>query len=238
MNRNLFFLPLLSLAPLGCHHPVDPGSARPIRHVVSEIGSACFFVMNESDDGLTSSGTCYKILEDQQLKELWKVEGFYAYPGQLTLSWDGVTLVRIVDLPPDQLKPSSPLIEVYRNGELQRVLPVELFADDRRAKLEPFAGDHYEIVDDGKIVGDDRIRLFYGSQVSYCLSHLKGNRADRIDDNARYLMINSIGFKRFIVNLDSGEILAKVRVIPERRKRKEPHLFWEEEAEKPAGNGT
>ena len=238
MKPILFFLLILSFAPLGCNHPAGTGGARPIRHVVSEAGSDRFFVMNESDDGLTSSGTCYKILENQQFEELWKVEGFYAYPGQLVLSRDGATLVRIVDLVPDTLEPSSPLIEVYRNGNLERVLPVELFVDPARAELEPLAGHHYQIVDDGMIPGDDRIRLFSGVGVNYYLSDLEEDIGDRIDDDGRYLMINSIGLKRFVVNLDSGEILTKVKVIPEHERPKEALLPWEEEPEGPAGNGT
>ena len=238
MKPNLFFLLIFSFAQPGCNHPAGTGAARPLRHVVSEAGGQGFFVMNESDDGLTSSGTCYKILENQQFKELWKVEGFYAYPGQLVLSWDGATLVRIVDLAPDTLEPSSPLIEVYRYGKLERVLPVELFVDPARAELEPLAGHRYEIVDDGKIPGDDRIRLFSGLGVSDYLWDLSKDIKERIDDDARYLMINSIGLKRFVVNLDSGEILTKVKVIPEPEKPKEALLPWEEEPEGPAGNGT
>ena len=238
MKQNLFFLLIFSFAPLGCNHPVGTGAARPIRHVVSEAGSDRFFVMNESDDGLTSSGTCYEILENQQFQELWKAEGFYAYPRQLVLSGDGSTLVRIVDLVPDKLEPSSPLIEVYRNGKLERVLPVELFVDPARAKLELFAGHRYQIVDDGKIPGDDRIRLFSGLGVSDYLWDLSKDIKERIDDDARYLMVNSIGLKRFVVNLDSGEILTKVKVIPEHERPKEALLPWEEDPERSAGNGT
>ena len=77
MKPNLFFLLIFSFAQPGCNHPAGTGAARPLRHVVSEPGTFCFFVMNESNDGLTSSGTCYEIMENQQFQELWKVEGFY-----------------------------------------------------------------------------------------------------------------------------------------------------------------
>ena len=45
-----------------------------------------------------ATGTCFRITEDQQFEVLWKSDGFYAFGDRLTLSRDGSTLIRVVDI--------------------------------------------------------------------------------------------------------------------------------------------
>ena len=85
-----------------------------------------------------ATGTCFRITEDQQFEALWKVDGLYAFGDRLALSRDGSTLIKVVDIAYGELEASSPLVEVYRNGKLERVLPVELFVDVDKVEKDPF----------------------------------------------------------------------------------------------------
>ena len=216
MNQKLVPLLVFSIIQITAGGGLALSPAHPYRHVVSAPGGDCVFVMNEPYEiGLPSlaTGTCFRITENQQFKVLWKIDGFYAFGDRLALSRDGSTLIRVVDILQGELEPSSSLVEVYRNGKLERVFPVEFFVDVAKVKMDIFGGLHYRIL--GSNVPDDTIRLLNAAGVADYLERLEAK--DRIgkiarDKNARYLMINSINRNRFFINLESGKLVAKIKI--------------------------
>ena len=161
-----------------------------------------------------ATGTCFRITEDQQFEALWKVDGLYAFGDRLALSRDGSTLIKVVDIAYGELEASSPLVEVYRNGKLERVLPVELFVDVDKVEKDPFDFFNYKFLD-SRTLHHDTTRLLDGIEVAHYLERLEAK--DKIgkiarDKNARYLMINSIDRNRFFINLESGKLVAKIKI--------------------------
>ena len=76
--------------------------ATPYRHVVSN--DKFFFVMlptqyeeknGEWVESAPPSGTAYRVTNKGKFRKLWSVEGWYAFPGDVLLSADGKTLIRI-----------------------------------------------------------------------------------------------------------------------------------------------
>ena len=76
--------------------------ATPYRHVVSN--EKFFFVMlptqyqeknGEWVESAPPSGTAYRVTNKGKFRKLWSVEGWYAFPGDVLLSADGKTLIRI-----------------------------------------------------------------------------------------------------------------------------------------------
>ena len=213
MNQKLFPLLVFSIVQITAGSGLAHSPVHPYRHVVSAPGGDCIFVTNDPyhQIGLRSfaTGTCFRITEDQQFEVLWKVDGLYVFGHRLALSRDGSTLIKVVDIADGELEVSSPLVEVYRNGKLERVFPVEFFVD-----VDPFGSIYYRFLD-SRTLHFDTIRLLDGAEVAHYLERLEAK--DKIgkiarDKNARYLMINSIDRNRFFINLESGKLVAKIPI--------------------------
>lgn len=124
-----------------CESVIIASPSSPLRHIVSTFGSDYFFVMNESTDGEKSTGGCYEIADDGQVKNLWKTTGFYAGPGDLLLSPDGTKLVRMHDISTGIKNPKPIFISVYSKGKLSYSLSLDLFVGYEKLKVNPFTLD-------------------------------------------------------------------------------------------------
>ena len=105
-------------------------------------------------------------------------------------------------------------MEVYRNGKLERAFPVEFFVDVDKEAIDPFGSAYYRFLD-SRTLHHDTIRLLDRVEVAHYLERLEAK--DKIgkiarDKNARYLMINSIDRNRFFINLESGKLVAKIKI--------------------------
>lgn len=105
--------------------------ATPYQHVVSN--HEFFFIMlptqyEEVDGEWVESGppngTAYQVSESGEMKKRWSVEGWYEFPGDVLLSADGMTLVRLREqfLLQDGTfagdNASDALVTIYRLGEV------------------------------------------------------------------------------------------------------------------------
>jgi len=193
----IFFLPYGALSA---------SSASPLRHIVSTFGSDYFFLMNESTNGKTATGYCFQIKGDKNIELCWKVERFYAWPGQLLLSNDGTILIRYIDIPHDQLNAFSVFMEVYRNGVIARSLAAGLFVEIAKVNASPF-GDPTSLILDGPL--EQSAKLIDGSDPKL-LSKLRTLGVAPVDG----LLLQFTTFDKFcyIVELKTGKVLTKQKL--------------------------
>ena len=197
------------LSCLGIDNALGSGSG-PLVHVVSTFGSGCFFVMDAPDDGNSSSpkasGRCYR-MTGREFKLLWEVRGFYAYPRHLMLSSDGTLLIREMEIIYNDAKPSSPFITVYKNGSLQRVLPLGLVVSKGERRPDPSNGILRAFpgsLGDSIVVMDWQDTKAHLEQRNSVESHAA--LAAITSKSDKYIMLD-VGSKIVIINIDSGKLV-------------------------------
>ena len=111
----VFFMLLTCALPVAASSP-----ASPYRHVVAE--GECFLVMDPEKEG-PPTGIAYRATSDG-FKELWRAEGWYGFPHELFLSYDGMTLVRIRSQPlpweSGEERTEEPVLFIYFKGKLAK----------------------------------------------------------------------------------------------------------------------
>jgi len=133
--------------------------AVPWRHVVTSEDKF-FFVMDPGNmDDVSEKGIAYKAKRNG-VEKLWEVSGWYAFPGDVFLSQDGKTLVRIISNfyyeQNEATLSNKEVLFFYRKGKLKRTYTVkELIKNLKKGiPISSFNGTQYW-VKDSKIAPSD-----------------------------------------------------------------------------------
>ncbi len=147
-------------------------------------------------------GVAYRAKRDG-VEKLWEVTGWYAPPGDVTLSSDGKTLVRVVSgvlYQGDEAKlPNEEVLFFYRKGKLQKTYKVsELIEDVKKGmRVGMFLPDRYW-VSETKIAPSDWYRI-----------ETSPDGAAGMVQHPEVFQLTTLEGAHFIFDLKNGDLLAK-----------------------------
>ena len=188
--------------------------ATPWRHVVTS-GDKFFFVMDPGNfSDVPGKGVAYRAKRDA-VEKLWEVTGWYAPPGDVTLSSDGKTLVRVVGGVPyleDEAKlPNEEVLFFYRKGKLKKTYKVSELIKDLKEGMRPniFEPKRYW-VRETKIAPSEWYRI-----------ETNPEGATGMVQHPDVFQLTTIEGAHFIFDLKSGNLLAKGILKKEEPEREE-----------------
>lgn len=182
--------------------------ATPMRHVVTSKDKFIFVMDPGNFSDVPAKGVAYKAKRNG-FEKFWEISGWYGSPGELFLSHDGKTLVRIRSLvfsPTSVLSGEEKILFFYRRGKLKRSYSANELIQDLKDGTRPHLVEPGQLwVEGAKIAPSESYRIETnpeGSPVSV-----------RHPDVFHLTTLEGV---HFIFNLKNGELLAR-RV----RKKKE-----------------
>lgn len=112
-----------------CYSPVSP-----FQYLVSGRETQCFFVLLPSQyrhnvkafdlEFTEHQGIAYRVKENGDFERLWRINGWYAFPGSVFLSQNGRYLVRIREIGNNFKRPADLgrriVLTFYRDGKMLR----------------------------------------------------------------------------------------------------------------------
>jgi hypothetical protein len=208
--------------------------ATPWRHVVTS-GDKFFFVMDPGNfSDVPGKGVAYRAKRNT-VEKLWEVTGWYAPPGDVILSDDGKTLVRVVGgvpyLKDEAMLPHEEVLFFYRKGKLKKTYKVSELIKDLKEGMRPhvFEPKRYW-VKETKIAPSEWYRI-----------ETNPEGATGMVQHPDVFQLTTIEGAHFIFDLKNGNLLAKgilKKEEPERAEEGDVDPFADEEPEaEQAGTG-
>ncbi len=209
----LFILVFVSALPATAFSPPIP-----YRHVVAE--GQCFVVLDPEKDS-PPTAISYQSTSNG-FKELWRAEGWYGYPHEIFLSYDGMTLVRLRSLPlpwdVGEDPKDEPVLFIYFKGQLVKEYKLGVLMEDVR-----------NIEDQGSF-GFAGWRWMKDAEIES--SQNQGIKTDRNDEKPGAEMSNSYNDSLFhletlertelFFDLLDGRLIEKRKRAPEKKEPEAP----------------
>jgi len=199
--------------------------AAPFSHVSAVRGSRYFFVMvpalyRKDDKAFTVDfaqhyGVAYALEDDGSFKKLWKVKGWYAYPGDVFYSQDGRCLVRIIKFSVNDGKKNIDhlarqlVLEFYRDGKMIMDYRFADLIDDPAAGFIDSQKNGKSFILYSSMASPAVLTAFYLRSTS---TAIHGDRSfDAFGDNDEFLVIETAEAKKLVFELKTGKVVLRLK---------------------------
>jgi len=187
--------------------PATEAVDEPFTYIVSADLSSCFFVMDRGE-----VGRCYCARSADYIELLWSTKGWYAFPEELILTPDGISLIRIPTIisGPNPSK-ESVFLQFYNKGRGVR----DYNLGD--LKIDPRKLGKFFLTPERKIVvgGEHGATLATHGELAKILSEernvekIASRRKSESGAKNSFLLVETIDGQRFVFDPRSGDMLVR-----------------------------